>query len=57
MMVIGLTGVQSNLVCYHTSGNKIGRPRKFIASINTDQIGRYEVLLSINHINFNFREK
>ena len=29
----------------------------FITSIITDRIGRHEVLLPINHNNYNFREK
>ena len=29
----------------------------FVTSMITDRIGRYEVLLPINHKNYNFREK
>ena len=46
----------------HKSDNKIGRPRSwspifFVTSMITDRIGRHEVLLPINHKNYNFREK
>ena len=37
------------------SDNKIGRPRS--TRMITDRIGRHEVLLPINHKNYNFREK
>ena len=54
--------MESNSVSNHTSENKIGRPRSgnndlFITNMITDRIGRYEVLLPINHKNYNFREK
>ena len=48
-MVIGLSGVNS--VCNYTSDDL------FITSMITDRIGRHEVLLTINHKNYNFREK
>ena len=42
--------MESNSVCYHKSDNKI-------TSMITDRIGRHEILLPINHKNYNFREK
>ena len=59
-MVIGLSGVQ--FVCNYTSDNKIGRPRSgspiCLSRVwITDWIGRHEVLLPINHKNYNLREK
>ena len=41
-MIIGLNGVQFGL---------------FITGMITDRIGQHEVLLPINHKNYNFREK
>ena len=46
----------------HTSDNKIGRPGRgspicFITSMITDRIGRHEILLPINHKNYNFQGK
>ena len=55
-----LDWVESNSVCNHKS-NKIGRVRSgslicLLTSMITDQIGRHEVLLPINHNHYNFRE-
>ena len=50
-MVIGLR------VCNHTSDNKIGRVRFVYQSIIADRIVLHEVLLPINHKNYNFRVK
>ena len=47
--------MESNSVCNHTSDKKLDD--LFITSMITDQIGRHEVLLPINHKNYNFREK
>ena len=33
------------------------RSERFVASMITDRTGRHEVLLPINHKNFNFKEK
>ena len=50
--------MKSNSVCNHTSDNKIARESDlFFTSMITDRIGRHEVLLPINHKNYNFREK
>ena len=54
--------MESNSVCNHTSDNKSeGTAQResdlFITSMITDRIGQHEVLLPINHKNFNFREK
>ena len=54
--------MESNLVCNHTSDNKIGRLRSgspicLSRGMITDQIERHEVLLPINHKNYNFEEK
>ena len=54
--------MESNSVCNHTSDNKIGLPRSgspilLITSMITDRIKRHEVLLPINHKNYDFREK
>ena len=43
--------MEFNLVCNHTSDDLL------ITSMITDRIGRHEVLLPINHKNYNFREK
>ena len=47
--------MESNSVCNHTSDNK--SEKLFITSMITDRIGRHEILLPINHKNFNFCEK
>ena len=54
--------MESNSVCNHTSDkqNRTTAKRKsdlLITSMITDWIGRHEVLLPINHKNYNFREK
>ena len=46
--------MESDLVCNHTSDNKI---YMFISTMITDQIGRRKVLFPINHKNYDFREK
>ena len=51
-----------NLVCNYTSDkkNRTTANREsdlIIASMITDRIVRHEVLLQINHKNYNFREK
>ena len=61
VMVIGLSGVQFGLYG-HTSDkqNRTTAKREsdlLITSMITDWIGRHEVLLPINHKNYNFREK
>jgi len=52
VMVIGLSEV-----CNHTSDHVQRESDLFITSMITDRIGRREVLLPINHENYNFREK
>ena len=56
--------MESNSACNHnSSSNKIGRPRSgspinlSITSMITNLIGRQEVLLPINHKNYNFQEE
>ena len=55
--------MESNSVCNHTSDNKKSDDRaagvRFVKDRigRTDRIGRHEVLLPINHKNYNFREK
>ena len=49
--------MESNSVCNHTSDNKQRESDLFITSMITDRIGRHEVLLSINHKNYNFQEE
>jgi len=54
--------VEYNSVCNHTSDNKNRTTAQresylFITSMITDRIGRHEVLLPINHKNYNFREE
>ena len=49
-MVIGLSGVQNRTTAQRESD-------LLITSMITDPIGRHEVLLPINHKNYNFREK
>ena len=50
--------MESSSVCNHTSDDKIRRPAMvFITSMITDRFGRHEILLPINHKNFNFRGK
>ena len=39
------------------SGDRAAESDLFITSMITDRIGRHEVLLPINHKNYNFREK
>ena len=54
--------MESNSVCNYMSDNKIGRPARswspdlFITCMIADRVVRHEVLLSINHNNYNFRE-
>ena len=47
--------MESNSVNNHTSDNR--ESDLFITSMITDRIGQHEVLLPINHKNYNFREK
>ena len=51
--------MESNSVCSHTSNRTTAQRESdlFITSMITDRIGRHEVLLPINHKNYNFREK
>ena len=54
--------MESNSVCNHTSDNKNWTTAQresdfFITSMITHLIGRQEVLLPINHKDYNFREK
>ena len=54
--------MESNSVSKHTSDKKNRTTTQwesdlFITSMITDRIGRHEVLLPINHKNYNFREK
>ena len=52
--------MESNSVCNHTSDTKSDDRAagvRFITSMITDRIGRHELLLLINHKNYNFREK
>ena len=54
--------MESSSVCNHTSHkqNRTTAQREsdsFVSSMITDRIGRSEVLLPINHKNYNFREK
>ena len=51
-MVIGLSGV-----CKQNRTKAQRESDLFITSIVTDRIGKHEVLLPINHKNYNFREK
>ena len=62
MILIMVIGVESNSVCNHTSDkqNRTTAKREsdlLIRSMITDCIGRHEVMLPINHKNYNFREK
>ena len=53
--------MKSNSVCNHTRDKQMGLPLRssdfVITRMITDRIGRHKVLLSINHNNYNFREK
>ena len=51
--------MEPNLVCNNTSDDKIAQREfdLFITNMITDRIGRHEVILSINHKNYNLREK
>ena len=56
VMEIGLSGVQFGLLSQNWTAAQ-GESDWLIRSMITDRIGRYEVLIPINHKNYNFREK